>query len=47
MLGSHCSICNADGVAYQTRQKLIRTSELIAIHLKVYVFGEDGMTHKL
>ena len=25
----------------------IRASELIAIQLKVYMFGEDGMPHKL
>ena len=47
MLGSHCSTCNADGAVYQTCQELIRASELIVVQLKVYVFGEDGMPHKL
>ena len=47
MLDSHCSICNVDGVVYQTHQELILASELIAIQLKVYVFREDGMPHKL
>ena len=47
MLGSHCSTCNADGAVYQTRQELISASELIVVQLKVYVFGEDGMPHKL
>ena len=35
MLGSHCSMCNADGAVYQTRQELIRASELIVVQLKV------------
>ena len=26
MLGSYCSICNADGAVYQTCQELIRAS---------------------
>jgi len=47
VLGSHCSVCNADGTVYQTCQELITASELIAVQLKVYVFGEDGMPHKL
>ena len=47
MLGSHCSTCNAAGAVYQTRQELITASELIVVQLKVYVFGEDGMPHKL
>ena len=47
MLGSHCSISNADGTVYQTSQELIRACEIIAIQHKVYLFGENGMPHKL
>ena len=47
MLGSHCNTCHADGAVYQTRQELIRASELIVVQLKVYVFGADGMPRKL
>ena len=47
MPGSHCNICNADGVAYQTCQELTRDSELFIIQLKIYVFGEDGILYKL
>ena len=47
MLGSHCSTCNAVGAVYQTRQELITASELLAVQLKVYVFGDDGLPHKL
>ena len=47
MDGSHCSTCNADGAVYQTRQELIAASELLVIQLKVYVFGDDGLLHKL
>ena len=47
MEGSHCSTCNADGAVYQTRQELIAASELLVIQLKVYIFGDDGLLHKL
>ena len=47
MEGSHCSTCNANGAVYQTRQELIAASELLVIQLKVYVFGDDGLLHKL
>ena len=47
MLGSHCSMCNADGAVYQTRQELITASELIAMQLKIYVFGQDRIPCKL
>ena len=43
MLDSHCSTCNA---VYQTRQELITVSELL-VQLKVYVFGDDALPHKL
>ena len=47
MIGSHCSTCNADGAVYQTRQELITASELFVVQLKVYVFGDDRLPHKL
>ena len=47
MLGSHCSTCNADGAVYQTRQELIRSSELLVAQLKAYVFGEGRTAQKL
>ena len=47
MLGCHYSTCNADGAIYQTRQELIRSSELLVVQLKVYVFGESGTTQKI
>ena len=47
MVDSHCSTCNTDGAVYQTRQELITASELLVVQLKVYVFGNDGLPHKL
>ena len=47
MLGSHCSVCNADGVVYQTHQELITANELIAMQLEIYVFKEDRIPRKL
>ena len=47
MLDSHCNTCNADGAVYQTHQQLITANDIIVVQLKVYVFGIDGMVHKL
>ena len=47
MLGSHCSMCNADGAVYQTRQELITANELFAMQVEIYVFGEDRIPRKL
>ena len=47
MLGSHCSMCNADGAVYQTHQELITANEFIAMQLEIYVFREDRIPRKL
>ena len=47
ILGSHCSMCNADGAVYQTHQELITANELIAMQLEIYVFREDRIPCKL
>ena len=46
MLGSHCSMCNADGVVYQTHQELITANELIAMQLEIYALREDRIPRK-
>ena len=50
MLGSHCSVCNADGAVYQIHQELITgftANEFIAMPLEIYVFREDRIPRKL
>ena len=44
---SHCTACGIDGAVYRTCHDIVRANELLIVQLKVYVFGRDGVTHKV